>query len=190
MNVLLSGQYGEYRGKVSQTYLSATSDEELVIDRVIAMLVKHIDTAYSGSRVANRDWANRSVDEADGGRDRTAAFVVTDRLLMFCARDVGEVKDAAVETIRTANKLGEPRLREDCLPGSLMVHAVFCFLLSECDGIGAQCRGDFRSASSTSGEDIARGKDWICHHQASDTDEAGDDHEDLKKLHVCHVKIS
>ena len=44
--------------------------------------------------------------EADCRRDRTAALLLADRFLMFCAGNMSEVKDATVIRIGTANGLG------------------------------------------------------------------------------------
>jgi hypothetical protein len=51
------------------------------------------------------------VTEADCRRDRTAALLLADRFLMFCAGNMGEVKDATVIRIGTAKGLGEAQLR-------------------------------------------------------------------------------
>lgn len=49
--------------------------------------------------------------EANRGRDRTAAFLIADRFLMFGARNMGEVENTAAVRIGTANELGESYLR-------------------------------------------------------------------------------
>lgn len=49
--------------------------------------------------------------EADCRRNRIAAFLAADRLLMFGAGNMGEVKDATVERIGTVKGSGEAELR-------------------------------------------------------------------------------
>lgn len=64
--------------------------------------------------------------------------------------------------------------------------AGFRLFLSDLGGFCTKGRVGVESASSTDGDNRIKEKDRICHHQANNADEAGDDNEDLEEIHVCH----
>ena len=70
-----------------------------------------------------------------------------------------------------------------------MVITVFFLLPSEEASFGAN-GSDTGSADGNSGGAVDSGRDWIGHHPASEAEEAGNNHEDFKELHICHSETS